>query len=148
MAKKPTTRSSKSPPNKGRKRSVSALARKYVTGILSGKTKKQAALDAGYAPSTADNAKQKIERPAVRELFTDVLEKAGATDEKLAKRIAEGLDATVVARETKHASREVLIDFSERRETGELLTKLKGYLVQKLELRDKTLEQILEDSNE
>jgi len=39
-------------------------------GKLEGKSDRQAALDAGYAPSTAENTKQKImSRPEAREAF-------------------------------------------------------------------------------
>lgn len=77
------------------------------------------------------------------------LEAAGATDELLARRVFEGLNADVVVRETLYANREVLIDFSERREMTELALKLRGHLIDKHELRMvRTLEEILEDSNE
>jgi len=96
----------------------------------------------------ARNAKQKIEaKPAVQQLFTDLLDRAGVTDELLAERIREGLDATVVMRDTKYAGREVLIDFSERREMTQLATQLRGHLVDKHEVRDKTLEDLLEGSH-
>src|SRR5215467_4134294 len=57
----------------GQKRSESKLGlltprqRGFVVGKLEGKSDRQAALDAGYAPSTAENTKQKImSRPEVR----------------------------------------------------------------------------------
>ena len=97
----------------------------------------------------AENAKQKIEaKPAVQALFTKMLEKAGATDALLARRVFEGLQANVVVRETLYANREVLVDFGERREMTELALKLKGHLIEKHELRMvRTLEEILEDSH-
>jgi hypothetical protein len=73
---------------------VSPRERKYVAGVVNGKTKRKAARDAGFPQSMADNAKQKIEdKPAVKALLTDLLDAAGATDEFIARRIREGLDA-------------------------------------------------------
>jgi len=40
---------------------MTTKAQKYALGRSQGKTKKQAALEAGYSKSTAENAKQKIE---------------------------------------------------------------------------------------
>jgi len=120
---------------------------------VAGATKKEAALEAGYAPSTAENAKAKIEeRPAVQALFTQILELAGVTDKLLARRVYQGLHAM----QTKTAShqgvivdRVHLVDFAERREMTELSLKLRGHLIEKHELRMvKTLEEILEASNE
>ena len=127
--------------------------RKYVQGLVAGKSKKRAAIDAGYAESVGHNAKQKLDaKPGVQKLFTHLLAEAGATDELLAQRIFEGLNAW----ETKFATFEgeitdsdEVISFSERREMAELVLKLKGYLIEKHELRMvKTLEEILEASNE
>jgi phage terminase small subunit len=125
-----------------------AKQRKYVAGLVAGKSKKQAALEAGYAPSTAENAKQKIDRrPGVQELFQDLLEDAGVTDKLLAQRIREGLNATIVSKETAHALREVLIDFAERREMVELAIKMKG-LMPADELHHKvTLEDLLDEAH-
>jgi undecaprenyl pyrophosphate synthase len=68
--------------------------RKYVAGVVAGKTKRKAAKDAGYTASMGDNAKQKIEAKAsVQKLFIEVLGKAGVTDELLGTRIREGIDA-------------------------------------------------------
>jgi hypothetical protein len=124
--------------------------RQYVAGRLAGKSKKQSALDAGYGPGMAKNPGQKIDaKPAVEQLFTQLLTAAGATDELLAKRVFQGLNATAVLRETLYADREVLINFAERREMTELVLKLKGYLIDKHELRMvRTLEEILEASHE
>jgi len=86
----------------GRKESESKLAmltprqRGFVLGKLEGKSDRQAALDAGYAPSTAENTKQKImSRPEVREAFNELLDEH-LPPEKLVRCIVEGLDATQV----------------------------------------------------
>jgi len=97
----------------------------------------------------AKNAKQKIdEKPGVQKLFAELLEDAGVTNPLLARRVREGLEATVVQRATGYARREVFIDFSERREMLELVLKLKGLLVEKHEHSGRlTLEQLLEESH-
>lgn len=82
------------------------------------------------------------------ELFRKLLERAGASDAKLAQRINDGLDANTVVRETGYAEREVLVDFAERREMAELVLRVKGYLIDKHDVRvTRTLEDILEASN-
>lgn len=92
--------------------------------------------------------KQKLDsKPSVQALFLELLKTAGVDDRRLARRIKEGLDATVVARETLYAKREVLTDFSERREMVELVLRLKGLLVDKHEVEaGPTLAELLEES--
>lgn len=96
------------------------------------------------------NAGQKLDsKPGVKKLIDELLRKAGVTDELLGWRIREGLSANVVSRETLYAKREVLVDFSERREMAELALKLKGYLVEKHEVEGKlTLEDLLDGTHE
>lgn len=84
----------------GRKRSESSLARltarqrSFVVGKMEGKSDRRAALDAGYAVSTAENTKQKImNRPVVRQVFQDLLDEF-LPAEKLVRCIVEGLNAT------------------------------------------------------
>src|SRR5262245_58638581 len=68
----------------------------FVVGNLEGKSDRRAALDARYAPSTAENTKQKImSRPEVREAFNELLNDH-LPPEKLVRRMVEGLDATQV----------------------------------------------------
>ena len=50
--------------------------RKYIEGRLSGKSKMQAALDAGYTESIAANATVKIESRDVRRAFQDLAREA------------------------------------------------------------------------
>ena len=138
------TRKPKSPPKTPE--TPSGRQRKYAAAIVSGKSKQQAKREAHYAEST--KGKDIERKPAVQSLFTKLLEKAGVTDDLLAKRIYQGLHANVVARETATARREVLVDYPERRGMTELSLKLKGHLIDKHELRMvRTLEEILEDSH-
>jgi len=66
--------------------------------------------------------------------MAEILRSAGVTDELLAERISQGLNATIVSKSTTHARREVLVDYEERREMVELVCKLKGHLLQKHEI--------------
>ena len=96
----------------------------------------------------ADNAKQKIEKkPSVQKLFLQLLEEAGVTDALLAKRVFQGVSATAVVRTTQYAKREVLVDFKERREMVELAGRIKGLIVDKVEVdAGPTLADILSES--
>lgn len=137
-------KTSGSPP-KIHKRRLTKKQTKFLKGKVSGESSRKAALDAGYAPSVADKANSIIGgSPTVREAFEELLKAAGVTENKLAMRIAEGLDATIVGRETAHAKREVLVDFAERREMLELILKLKDLLTCKHEIDvGPTLEELL-----
>lgn len=65
----------------------------YVNGIAAGKTKKEAAIAAGYSFSTAHNAAAIIERGAVKEAFQELIQQV-IPGEKIIERLAEGLNAT------------------------------------------------------
>ena len=72
---------------------------------------------------------------------------SGISDKQLGRRIAEGLNATIVLRATRYGKREVVVNFSERREMVQLVLRLKGYLIERHDVRvSRTLEEILEDS--
>lgn len=136
-------------PQKTRAREANRRQRKYVAAVTNGKTKEAAKREAGYSEHT--KGKEIESSPAVKGLFTQMLTEAGATDELLAQRLREGLDAmdtkfaTFEGRITDH---EELVSWSERREYLELALKLKGHLIDKHELRMvRTYEEILEDSN-
>jgi hypothetical protein len=122
-----------------------------VKGRLEGQTKKQAALNAGYSQSMSEHVKEKIEKPEVEQLFKDVLEKAGISDEWLARIAKEGLDAV----ETRFFQKDgictderTMVAYSERREMLELICKLKGHLTEQHDVKVKlTLEDLLAESH-
>ena len=66
--------------------------RKYVEGVISGKTKFAAALETGYSRASAENAGHIIEGPDVRKAFEAICQQA-ISIELLASRVREGLDA-------------------------------------------------------
>lgn len=110
--------------------------RKYVEGIVDGKTKKQAAVEAGYSTSTAENAAAIIEGPDVRAAFEKLIRR-NVDPNKIVQRLTEGLDAS----ETKffqHNGRVIetreVVDYARRREYIALAAKLGGYHVDKAEV--------------
>ena len=114
--------------------------RMYVNGIAAGRTKKEAAIAAGYSVSTAHNAAAIIERGAVKEAFQELIQQT-IPIKKIIELLAEGLDAI----ETKVFMHEggviysrPLVNFTERRHYLELVAKYGGYYVdrQEIELAD------------
>src|SRR5215472_14053003 len=101
----------------------------YLEGRLAGKSKRQSALEAGFSQSMADHASTKIETSDVQEAFAALIRQRVPL-ERLAKAIAEGLDAM----ETKFFAekgvvkdRRDLISWPERRQYAELAAKFAGY---------------------
>jgi hypothetical protein len=101
----------------------------YVQGRMEGKSKKQAALDAGFSETMANHAADKIETPDVREAFARLVREMIPPDQ-IAKTIADGMAAT----ETKFFSHEGVVQdkrevpaWSERRQYAELAAEYGGY---------------------
>ena len=117
---------------------LKARKRMYLEGLAEGKTKVQAALDAGYSESVARTAKQNIETEDVREAFAELI-RSSIPAEKIAARIIDGLDATetkLYTYEGMIVDERQLIAWSERREYAKLAAEYGGYFVptQKREL--------------
>lgn len=115
---------------------LSPKKRRYVKELSKGKTKKDAAISAGYSETTAAVAKSHIETPEVREAFRELIQKA-IPAEKIAQRIAEGLDAE----ETKFFQKDGFVQdqknviaWSERRAYAELASEWGGYFVPRQEI--------------
>lgn len=100
----------------------------YAVARASGMSPRQAALNAGYTESQAGNAPRDIE-PKARQTIRELLPIIGASNEVLAKRLAEGLDA-VRAHITKDGDVVHSTDFKERREYVRLISELTGELKQ------------------
>lgn len=113
-----------------------AKQKRYVEGVFAGKTKLDAALDAGYAESTARSASGNIEGPAVRAAFQQIIREA-VPIEKFKQRMAEGVDATI----TRYFQFEGTVsdartdpDFKQRHEYLVTAAKFGGYYVEKAEI--------------
>lgn len=72
-----------------KKRAPTKKELKYLENRKAGQGKKEAAINAGYAPSTADKSTAKIENN-----IHDLMDAAGLTATKLLAKLAEGLEAT------------------------------------------------------
>jgi len=67
---------------------------RYVEGLMDGKSKAQAALDAGFSESQASNPSERIEGPITDALMRSSLAKAAINLDVLAWKVRAGLDAT------------------------------------------------------
>ena len=130
------------------KKQLTIRQRRFIEGKLQGRSSAEAARAAGYSASVSRHANRIIsESPHIQAAMSALLDAAGVSNELLAQRMREGLDATVVHHETANSFREVLVDFSERREMVELALRVKGLLVDRHQVQMvKTLEEILEES--
>lgn len=106
---------------------------KYLEGIAEGKTKKAAALAAGYSLAAAHSVRHAVETPNVRTAFAELIRKI-IPQGKIAKRINEGLDAT----ETKFFAKDGIvletrdvINWSERRQYAQLAAEFGDLVVPK-----------------
>jgi hypothetical protein len=109
--------------------------RRFVAGLIEGKSMRRAALDAGYTESMADNAGLKILPGAREELKKELGRKVPHA--KLVQRIVEGLNAKEIKLaqfQGKYTDKRHVVNYSERRRYAELAAKLLGYLVQKSEV--------------
>ena len=109
---------------------LSKRKQKYIAGVADGKTKMQAALDAGYSDSMAHSTAQ-IETPDVRAAFAELVRER-IPARKIVDRINAGLDA----KETKFFQSEGVVTdhrdviaWSERRQYAELAAEFGGYFV-------------------
>jgi|SRR5215831_2924176 len=74
------------------KGSLDKRERKFAAGVAAGKSLRQAAREAGYAPSTAEKKAYKIVRsPRVQSFLTDAMERLGVTAEMIVQPIKNAL---------------------------------------------------------
>jgi len=109
---------------------------KYVKGVLEGKYKGEAALEAGYSESSARNPKGNIEGPAVRAIFQKAMRDAIPLY-IFVQRMREGVDAQVIkyfAHEGVVTDSRTDVDLEQRRRYLEDVAKWAGYFVEKAEI--------------
>lgn len=108
---------------------ISKRQRKYIKGLVKGKTKKQAKIDAGYAPGTD------VENHHVRAAFQALIRR-NIESSRIAQRISEGIDAE----ETKffqykgRLKQRNVIAWNERREYAKLAAEYGGYFIPKQQI--------------
>ena len=74
---------------------LSVRQRKFAKGLLEGKTQKQAALDAGAPPASAETwASKEVRNPKFQSEFHRILDRQGLSEERLAEVHAQNLEAT------------------------------------------------------
>lgn len=108
---------------------ASTRLKAFTAGVIEGKTMQQAALDAGFAPSTAASA-GRVLLPRAKLTFAAILEHYAPLG-KQAKKIAEGMEATHVSRasyEGRFLDEREDPDWETRRKYLELAAKMQGTL--------------------
>ncbi len=74
---------------------LSVRQRRFAKGLLEGKSQKEAALDAGAPPASAETwASKEVRNPKFLSEFHKILDLKGLSEEKLAQIHAENLEAT------------------------------------------------------
>lgn len=120
--------------------------RKFIKFFVESGNAAEAARRAGYSARSAKQiASENLSKPDLQLEITDLLGKHGLTDDKLALRITEGVDAL----ETKFFQKDGLVTdereviaWSIRHQFVEMVLRLKG-LPMKLRLRDLSDEQLI-----
>jgi phage terminase small subunit len=118
---------------KGRKKADSLSPRKaqFVKGVVAGKSARQAALDAGYSQSVANDPGRKLfNQSDIQSVLGEHIRKI-IPAERIAQRMSEGLDAmeTVFAKfEGRISDKTEVVSWSERRQYAELAAKMGGYM--------------------
>jgi hypothetical protein len=129
-AKKPNTKQKVLTSAEELTANLPAKKQTYVEGRLEGKSKRQAALDAGYSTSMADHAAQKIETPDVKEAFAALIRSTISADE-VAQTLRAGLQATeskFFAEKGVVQDQRDVVAWGERRLYAELIAEYGGYV--------------------
>jgi hypothetical protein len=106
-----------------RQAGLTVRQKKFVAGITEGKSQTQAAVDAGYSPSTApQQGNRMLKKAHIREAITDILERKGLSDDYFADRLKDLCEA----------AGEKGPEWSARGRGVEILGKIRGHLDAKL----------------
>ena len=119
---------------KPKKKKLTIKEAKLVKAKIQGKTHKEAYKEAGYSLSKSEhsnvsNTDKILNKPHVKEAFNKALEKANITEERLAIKLSEGLDATkavVMGKESTESFVDVQPDYAIRHKYLETALKVKG----------------------
>lgn len=102
--------------------------RKLVQGVAAGKTRRQAAIDAGYGRKSAHvTATQYLKNPRLKNALAELMDKQGLSEAKLLQPIKDGLSANKVISAETEASTDAP-DHAIRLKAAELGWKLRGHL--------------------
>lgn len=116
--------------------------KKFVKALVSGKTKQQAAIEAGYSPKTAaSQASHLLKNSQIKSDLQKALEKAGLTDSRLAQKHIQLLDAqkTVSAVSGKDAGSGSVDfvdvpDYQTQSKALDMAYRLRGAYIEKVEM--------------
>ena len=121
------------------KAAVEMRRKKIVKSITEGKTRKEAGIEAGLSPKTAESqVSQILSEPKVQAAFKEILDKAGVTDERIAEKISNLLDAkktvSCVSGKDAGAGSVDFVDVDDNTvqlNTAKLASQLRGHLTEK-----------------
>lgn len=114
---------------------LSHREKKLVAGLAKGLSKKEAAIRAGYAATTAAKKVASIlRRPLIATALTIALERAGVSLQKLVRPIKDALGATLHSSFMGQLRPSTLPDHRTRLEASELAISLHGGLPKQVEL--------------
>jgi|WetSurMetagenome_2_1015567.scaffolds.fasta_scaffold957761_1 hypothetical protein len=131
------------------KKKLSIRERKFIKGLIEGKSPSKAMVDAGYTQYTAwAKAKEKVKEVQVSETIQALMEKRGISDDRLTEVLEKGLEATKVIsaliiakdgegmKDANSMTRDFVDveDYAIRHKYLETGLKLKGHLRDKIDL--------------
>jgi phage terminase small subunit len=106
---------------------LSPMERKAVLGVIEGKSKTRALIDAGYSESTAIKRQQMIfGRERVQDAFIASFEGAGISVDRLARLLKDGLEATRILGMRNNGEPYIVPDWRIRHRYLETVLKIKG----------------------
>jgi hypothetical protein len=106
---------------------LSPKERNAVRGVIEGKTKTQAMIDAGYSETTAAKRQQLVfGRERVQDAFIAAFESQGLSADRLARIIEEGLEATRTLGNKKDGMALTVPDYHVRHRYLETVLKVMG----------------------
>jgi hypothetical protein len=135
------------------KRALKLRGQKIALGLLEGKTQEQALMDAGYSPASARNPSEILDNPVIQQSFQEILEKAGLSDDYIAEKHRELIDAKKVVSirtESEGVTEVTVPDYTARARGLDMYYKVSGRYVEKQEVSGKDggpiqIEQLTDD---
>lgn len=129
------------------KKKLTVKEQKLIKGIVEGKPKYRAAIDAGYSPKTAPTiASQTLKKVNVQEALDIALRKHNITPDRTIQRVSEALDAekVTIVGNGEQAMAEVTPDHGTRLSAVKIANTLMG-LGQKQETTTQNFVQIINE---
>lgn len=115
-----------------KKKSITIRERKLIEGVIAGKTKRQAAIDAGYQGKTPEvisvAASNVLKKSNVQDALQEALEAHGLTPYKIVAVVADGMkaDKVVITGKDEEAFADVVPDHSIRLKAAGMAAQFMG----------------------